>query len=142
MPTIIRAGIVSATLRAARVRICASDSPISAFTAVAKGAKLNQITKVRKKANQVKCKMRCRPVNDHIPATDSIPPEIQIHCKASSSSRHCNSDYKPDVELCGNSATRSRYCPKMSDVKSLPEANISKRLLKSQQLRIRMKFYQ
>jgi hypothetical protein len=29
----------------------------------------------------VKCKMRCRPVNDHIPATDSIPPEIKYTAK-------------------------------------------------------------
>lgn len=69
--------MVSATLQIARVRICASDKPISAFTAVAKGAKLNQITKVRKNANQVKCKMRFRPVKVQIPATDSIPPKTQ-----------------------------------------------------------------
>ena len=73
----MRAGIVSATLQIASVRICASDRPISALTAVANGAKLNQITNVRKKANQVKCKMRCRPVNDQIPATDPIPPKTK-----------------------------------------------------------------
>ncbi len=68
MPTTMRAGTVSATLQMAMVRICGSLRPRSALMAVAKGAKLNQTTNDKKKANHVRCRILYLPPNDHIPA--------------------------------------------------------------------------
>ena len=56
--------MVSATLQIATVRIWPTVKPRSAFTVVARGARLNQTTNVRKKANQVRCNVRYLPWND------------------------------------------------------------------------------
>jgi uncharacterized membrane protein YqiK len=54
----IRAGIVIAKLQINNVLICDSSRFNSLPITEANGAKLNQQTKVRKKANQVKCNVR------------------------------------------------------------------------------------
>ena len=58
MPTKIRAGTVSATLHRPIVLISESVRPSWSLMVVANGAKSNQTTKLRKKANQVRCRMR------------------------------------------------------------------------------------
>ena len=53
----IRAGMVKATLQTINMLISAKDRPRARMIVVLNGAMLNQATKVRKNATQVRCKV-------------------------------------------------------------------------------------
>ena len=60
MPTKIRAGMVSATLRMSKAATSCLLRPKLSRIAAIKGAWLNHTTKLTKNATQLKCKMRIR----------------------------------------------------------------------------------
>ena len=64
MPMKTRAGTVSATLQRPIVFFCASVRASCSAMVLANGAKLNQTTKLRKKANHVRWRMRYLPWKD------------------------------------------------------------------------------
>jgi len=60
---IILAGMVKATLQIMSISICEEVNPTIEIRVVLNGAMLNQETKIRKKAIQVKCRILCRPLS-------------------------------------------------------------------------------
>lgn len=64
MPITMRAGMVSATFSTSSVVTWAWSRPRLVRIACSIGARLNHTTKVRKKANHVRCRIRILPVKE------------------------------------------------------------------------------